>query len=416
MIVARTPENSTVYSHRRGGRATGSDRGTLDVHSVCAKASRHRPLMSSSACVSTSAKEKSPTMKLSRIFRVSSEGFPGRLTVGSRSGLHLFFTVWFLHEHRGPRGRLQIQEFLALHLFISKCPDEFRSKVIGSKVSTKPSHDLFQLADQGVVVLLLSFQKEEHVVAAVGGEALSRNRGSVEVGEVGNEDVGESKNPGPDFSPDVRVGFSRSTMCLTVFIGSAELGLEAGGSATTMPRSCCQKYVLIEDGIMLDTGQHSQSLFSKSWATPENSGLICSLSHAPGCSRGSNVLDVVDGGVGEWVAGVVVVGGGIAVAGSSSDSCQGSCDLAGRSGAGIFGGTVLVASVDSSSPLVSVITGVPASQRWAGDGPRATATGGSAGGKVDDEARSVPSPGRKACRALAPKLGAETSDSVSLWT
>ena len=39
-------------------------------------------------------------------------------------------------------------------------------------------------------------------------DALAR----VEVGEVGNEDVGESKNPGPDFSPDVRVGLSRSTM------------------------------------------------------------------------------------------------------------------------------------------------------------------------------------------------------------
>ena len=34
----------------------------------------------------------------------------------------------------------------------------------------------------------------------------------VELGEVGNEDVGESKNPGPDLSPDVRVGPSRALL------------------------------------------------------------------------------------------------------------------------------------------------------------------------------------------------------------
>ena len=87
-----------------------------------------------------------------------------------------------LHVHRGPRGRLEVRELLALHLLISKCPDEFGSKVTGTKVAAKPSHDLLQLADQGVVVLLLPFHQEEHVVTAVGGEALSRNRGCVEVG------------------------------------------------------------------------------------------------------------------------------------------------------------------------------------------------------------------------------------------
>ena len=53
-----------------------------------------------------------------------------------------------------------------------------------------------------------------------------------------------------------------------------------------------------------------------------------------------------------------------------------------QGGAGVFGGNVLVGSVGSSSPsMISVITGVPASYSWAGDGSRAATTGGSAEAK-----------------------------------
>ena len=167
---------------------------TLDAHSACAKASRRRPLMSSSVCASTSAKEKSPTMhELAQAESGVSAGHESEkvilghddrlLVVGGKLvrrgisleachviGLEVLPRVqglvgWLpgvvdggqqvrpvlfvrgavamenlLHVHRGPRGRLEVRELLALHLLIPKCPNKFGSKVPGPEVSTKPSH------------------------------------------------------------------------------------------------------------------------------------------------------------------------------------------------------------------------------------------------------------------------------------